>query len=141
MSFTGESRRRTLPLFPLTSMIDVMFILLIFFMTTSVFRDYDQQIDVSLPATQSGHASASPRQVVITVTEQDEIFMSGQRYTLEELRAALARLVAELSQQTAVVRADAGSRWEMGVKVIDAAYAAGMKDVVVSTVKESGGGK
>ncbi len=134
MSFTAPPQQRSQAPFPLASMIDIMFLLLIFFMTTSVFREYDQQIDVSLPATQTGHATGSPRQVVITITDKDEIFLSGRRYTLDELRATLTEL-ARLEAQTVVIRADAASRWNTGVGVMDAARAAGMTDVAVSTIR------
>ena len=92
MSFATPSRERTRPAVPLAAMIDVLFLLLIFFMTASVFREQDQLIDVDLPEAETATGVPSPTQITITIDPQDQIFIGEHRYTLSELRQTLGVL-------------------------------------------------
>lgn len=135
MSFTAGTRPRGAPVLPLAGMIDILFLLLIFFMTISAYREVDQQIDVSLPATESGDAERSPTQIVITITADDAIFMSDRRYDADELVATLAQLAAQFPEETVLIRGDSGSRLETAVAVMDAAYRANLSNVYLATAQ------
>lgn len=134
MSFTASTRDRNPPILPLAGLVDIMFLLLIFFMTTSIFREQERLIEVLLPSTESqisGAAYASP--IVITVTADDGIYMGGHRYDLDELR----RTLAELPNEPVEIRGDSNSRLGLSVQIMDAAYAAGLKNVFLATTKRA----
>jgi len=65
---------------------------------------------VSLPATESGRATDSPTQIVITITADDAIYMGDRRYEPDRLRRTLGQLAAQFPDETVVIRGDQGSR-------------------------------
>jgi len=136
MGFVAESRERTRPALPLSAMLDVMFLLLIFFMTASAFREQEYTIDVSVPPTESAPARggvASP--VVVTITPQGELFLGEQGHTFQSLRATLTEIGREFPNQQVLVRGDQASQLGLAVRAMDTAYAAGLTDVRLAVSK------
>jgi len=137
MSFTSPSRDRQPPVIPLASMIDVMFLLLVFFMTASAYREQDQQIDVSLPeATEAVESSGT--QIVITVKEDGTIFLTGGSYTFETLKGKLQQIYKDFPKESVVIRGDKDCALGHVVRVMDMVYAAGLRNVYLATTRKQG---
>lgn len=145
MSFSKPTRDRSAPLLPLSSMVDMLFLLLIVFMTASAYREQERQMNVNLP--QTADAETTPAvgdQTVITVrpgtveNPQDQIFMGAEPYTIEKLRATLTILAETYPDERILVRGDKLSSVGTLVDVMDAAYGAGLKNVSVGTMKRQG---
>ena len=132
MSFTTPTRVRSAPAIPLAPMVDILFLLLIFFVTTSVFREYDQQIDVTPPATESGYMPHSPTQIVITVTRENQVYIGDKNYDREDLAGTLYELASQFPNEKVFIRGDSGSLWGTVCEVMDVAYQAGFADVAAS---------
>lgn len=133
MSFSDGSRNRVSPVFPLASMVDILFLLLIFFLTASVFRDQDRQIEVSLPQADSAQQSGTRTQIVITVNEQGSIYMGDVSYEAQALEQVLRQLASQFPDEAVVIRADENSQTGTAVRVLDMVYAAGMRNVYLAT--------
>ncbi len=138
MSFATPTNAWPGPVLPLAAMVDILFLLLIFFMTTSVFRESDQQIDVSLPPSQSGSVARSPTQIIITITEEDRIYIAGSEHSLDELFRALTRLSQQAIDDPVVIRADGSCRWSTGIRIMDMANTLGFNRVFVGTRRRAG---
>ena len=135
MSFTTTVRQRSSPMLPLAGMVDILFLLLIFFMTISAFREYDQQIDVSLPATEVGETDDTPTQIVITITKDDEVYLGEKQYTHEQLEKTLGGLAESFPDESVFIRGDRASRLNTAVQVMDSAYKAGLHNVFIATAQ------
>ena len=136
MSFTAPSRERSGPVLPLASMIDVLFLLLIFFLTSSVMREQELQMRITLPASSSADPSETRRApIVVTIDAQGELFMGERAVTLDELRDAIQTLVAEFPQETMLVRADTQAPTGSTIAVIDMGYAMGLADVRLGALR------
>ena len=135
MSFTAPTRDRVGPLLPLASMVDVLFLLLIFFMTASVFREQEKQIDVSLPGQETPSEGGSKTQIVITITADGVIHMGENTFDLGQLRATLTRLAQQFPNESVVIRGDRDSSLGLTVQVLDTARAAGLRNVFIATTK------
>ena len=135
MGFASDSRERSRPALPLASLVDIIFILLVFFMTISVFREQERQIDVSIPESETALAAASPTQIVITLTETGAIHIGDRAYTLPELRQVLTQLAAQFPDESVVVRGDRASAYGLAVQILDTAYAAGLRNVFLATTR------
>lgn len=136
MSFASETRARSAPVLPLSAMVDVLFLLLTFFMTASVFREQELQIGVDLPAAetaQGGQGGAT--QITITVTGEDRIYLGEREHTLDSLRQTLADLATQFPDEAVVIRGDKGSSFGLAVQIMDVAQRAGLRDISVATVK------
>jgi biopolymer transport protein ExbD len=129
-------RPRRRPFINITSLIDVMFLLLIFFMVSSTFR-HQHGIDVALPA------AATSEQQDLEATELVVLADGTYRFGDETLRPrvladALRRHVAEQPDRRVVLRADEGADWGAVVAAIDAAREAGGSELIIQTSLESG---
>ncbi|MEM8494250.1 MAG: biopolymer transporter ExbD [Planctomycetota bacterium] len=141
MSFVAESRERTRPVLPLAGMVDVLFLLLIFFMTASTFRESELELPVSLTpgesATQPVDAASS---VVVTVTEANELFFGTRATTLQELRGLLEEVVAVSPNEVLVVRSDEKSDAGVLLRILDQAELAGVRDTRTAMIRAAEGG-
>ena len=89
----------------LTPLIDVVFLLLIFFMVSTVFVDFKRRMDISLPSSKSSVSDATSTTIKIEVTFNKLIFLNGEKILLSGLETALSELDPE-KKNTAIIRAD-----------------------------------
>ena len=110
----------------LTPMLDVVFIMLIFFIVTASFVK-EQTINVNVPDPNQAEQPPnpdSPESILVIVDAQDEITIDGRRVDLRAVRSLVAQKKAESPESTVVVRAHEESSTEIYVGIADAAYAA-----------------
>ena len=136
MSFTAESRSRSLPVLPLASLVDILFLLLAFFLTTSALREQEVQMGVQLPQAETGETAVSAAtQTIVNITAEDRIFIGERELPLPVLRQTLDELVKLSPSEALVVRGDREASYGLAVQVMDIAHQAGFRDVSVATVK------
>lgn len=136
MSFTAETRQRSLPVLPLASIVDILFLLLTFFLTTSALREQELQMGVELPQAESGTTAVSPAtQTIISISADDRIFLGERELPLPTLRQTLQELAKVSPSDSVVVRGDRTASYGLAVQVMDIAQQAGFRDVSVATVK------
>lgn len=119
----------------LTPLIDVVFLLLIFFLVTSEFEEEERRLDIVLPsATSASPMTSKPREVVIDITADGATFVGGEQVTLEELSQLLGRAVANNpTNQVVVIRADQEVPFQPVVSVMDLCNRVGVSDYSVTT--------
>jgi len=119
----------------LTPLIDVVFLLLIFFLVTSEFEDEERRLDIVLPSASSATPmTRKPREIVIDINEGGEIFMRGQKMPLDELERLLTAAVLDNpTNQSAIIRADGTASFQPVVSVMDICNRAGIADYSVTT--------
>ncbi|MEM9881436.1 MAG: biopolymer transporter ExbD [Planctomycetota bacterium] len=136
MSFSTQTRERSAPVLPLAGMVDILFLLLIFFMTASVFRDAELSMDVALPTSETAEAAVGPaNQIIITVDAENRVFLGERAVPIDDLRGILEDLVAVAPNDAAVIRADGDADWGVGVRVMDLAQQAGLTQVQAATIR------
>ncbi|EMB16846.1 MULTISPECIES: ExbD/TolR family protein [Rhodopirellula] len=119
----------------LTPLIDVVFLLLIFFLVTSEFEDEERQLDIVLPsATSAVPMTSKPREVVVDINADGTVFLRGKATPLKELELLLQKAVASNpTNQTVVIRADQNASFQPVVNVMDVCNRTGVSDYSVST--------
>jgi biopolymer transport protein ExbD len=114
-----------------TPLLDIVFIMLIFFIVTSTFVK-EPGVEVTRPdaetATERRLAS-----IIVAISEEDEIWINKERVELDEVRAYVEQLRRENPKGTAVVQADAKAKTRLLVEVVNQIRATGIADVAVST--------
>jgi biopolymer transport protein ExbD len=136
VSFSSPTRDRTGTAFPLASMVDMMFLLLIFFLTTSAFREQERRMDVSLPQTDNATGQSARTQLVITIMEDGSIFLGDKGYNIQTLKQTLAKLAQQFPGEEVIIRGDSGGTFGRCMEVADAAYSAGLRNVSFATIKK-----
>lgn len=114
----------------MTPMLDIVFIMLIFFVVTTSFLK-ESGVDVSRPA-----ASTAVRKehgnILIGITANSEIWIDKRRVDVRAVRANVARLHAENPEGAVVIQADREAKAGLLVQVIDQARRAGVADVSIA---------
>jgi biopolymer transport protein ExbD len=114
----------------LTPMLDVVFIMLIFFIVTAVFVK-DPGVEIDRPEAIT-YQQAGAGSIYVAITPQDEIWIDRDVIDASEVRYAIERLHKETPEAGVVIQADAESRNELVIRVMDAAKAAGVSDIILS---------
>ena len=114
----------------LSPLVDVVFILLIFFIVSTVFVR-EAGVDVEKPNALSAEL-LDRRVLIVAVTAGNDVYFGGTNVGVDGVRATLEPLLRQ-RQQPVVVQADAAVRTEILVKVIDQANLAGASSVHIAT--------
>lgn len=115
----------------LTPMLDVVFIMLIFFIVTATFIK-QAGIDVTKPIAVMGQKKPTVS-VLVAISEKGEIWIDKKRVDESAVRANIERIHAENPKGSMVIQADRAARAEKLLIVLSAARAAGLTDVSVAT--------
>ena len=89
----------------LTPLIDVVFLLLIFFMVSTVFVDFKKQMDISLPSSKTSILSEVLKPVTVELTVDKQIFLNGEKIHIRKFESALQK-IAKGETKEAIIRAD-----------------------------------
>ena len=114
----------------LTPMLDVVFIMLIFFIVTASFLK-EAGIDVSRPPAATAERKERGN-ILVAITDNDQIWVDRRQVDPRALRANIERLHAENPQGSVVIQADIKSTNGLLVTVMDAARLAGVKSVALA---------
>ena len=114
----------------LTPMLDVVFIMLIFFIVTASFVK-EAGIDVSRPAAATAERKERGN-IMVAITANDQIWMDRRQVDPRALRANIERLHAENPQGAVVIQADKESKTDTLIQVMDAARSAGVFNVSIA---------
>ncbi len=115
----------------LTPMLDVVFIMLIFFIVTATFIK-EAGIQVERPDTVTAD-SQDDAAILIAISANDEIWIDRQERDPRAIRTIIERLHAENPKGSIVIQADEDSTNEMLVVVLEAAKAAGVTNVAIAS--------
>lgn len=114
----------------MTSMMDVVFIMLIFFIVTTSFVK-EAGIEVNRPTAASAERQERGN-IMIAVSESGAVWIDGRQVDVRAVRANVERLRAENPEGAVVVQADEASRTGILVQVIDQVRLAGVHNVAVA---------
>jgi biopolymer transport protein ExbD len=121
----------------LTPLIDVVFLLLIFFLVATTFQQTEREMQIALPAASAaGPISAAMRELIINVDAEGRIYVSGAMIEPEALRDLVARAVATNPDQKVTVRGDRSTVYANIVQVLDICKGSGIQEPYLDTVLE-----
>ena len=125
------------PEFQLAPMIDVVFLLLCFFITTAVFSQWEYEVDVKLPTASTGRLPERlPGDVVVNINREGVISLNQVTFTREKLLSHLSRLAQLYPGQSVVIRADRETAYENVMAVIDLCRRADIWNLLFATGEE-----
>lgn len=138
MNFTKRAKSGGEVFINLTSLIDVVLNLIIFFVLSTTFIN-PSGLKVELPRSAVEETMRAGEEVVVMVTRENEIILDGQPYTADALLDRLTALKEENSGTTITIQADEKSSHGAVVSVMDAAKRAGFEKLSIATKKEAAG--
>ena len=127
-------KRYIKPVLNIASLVDVLFLLLIFFMVTSAFVE-QPNIKLELPATRHSEVSRVER-TVLTLSRDGQLFLKEKPVDKQNLEKELRRLMLDTGDEVLVLKADKMVPYGDVVDIMDYAKGAGFKKVVAPTIME-----
>jgi biopolymer transport protein ExbD len=106
--------------FQLTPMIDCVFLMLCFFLTSQVYSQWEMEIDIALPTAQTSQAPQRlPGEIIVNVDKAGATVVNGRTLSDEELGSMLKRLAGLFPGQPVLIRADKATAYEHVIRVLD----------------------
>ena len=124
----------------MTPLIDIVFLLLIFFLVTTRFSEEDHELEVMLPtASEAKPLIIKPKEIFINIDSNGKYFVGNKMVDLEKMETQLASAdINNPTGQTVIIRADKRCQWESVVAAINACQRAGIHDVRPTTAGDGG---
>jgi biopolymer transport protein ExbD len=117
----------------ITPLIDMVFILLIFFAVNASFVK-EAGVEIDRPSARTAQIKQQAN-IMIAVTENDEVWVDRQRVDPRSVRGHVERLHAENPEGSVVILADEDSRTGLVIEVLDQARLAGVENVAVAATQ------
>ena len=120
----------------LAPMIDVVFILLIFFIVTWNFARLEAEVDISVPSAETQNASDDvPTEMLVSVNQAGQITVNRRILTHEELFQKLSRVKAIYPEQPIILRSEENVSFAQVMEVLDTCQKAGVYNIAFADVK------
>lgn len=117
----------------ITSLVDVVFMLLIFFMVTTTFQN-SHSIDVNLPTSSSGDVKTQNDTITISIDKQEHLFINDKPVSLITLEQELKNAKQTTNKVSITISADKTVQHGTIVKVLDSTQKAGIENVGIATI-------
>ncbi len=132
MKFLPAKRRR-LPGINIVPLIDILTILLIFFLITTTFKRQQPAVKIDLSESEHAAPADANEPVMVHVSKDNALFLDAKPIKIEELAAGLKASLASKPDAKFALNADRAADFGVVVKVLDAFKNAGIQDVPAFT--------
>ncbi len=129
MDFKTKKKKGTI--INITSLIDVLFLLLIFMMVSSTFME-EPGIKLDLPETNSA-PSVKKSEYTLSVEKGGELFLNEKSIKLEDLEENLKSTLAEMKDESLILKGDTNIPYGKVVKIMDIVKKSGVKKLIIAT--------
>ena len=120
--------------FQMTSMLDVIFLLLCFFIASSIYSQWELQVDIQLPTAKTGtQPNRLPGQIIINLDREGVVTVNERVLSPEQLLDRMKLLSANFPGHPVVLRSDAQTPYEKVVHVIDLCRQADIDNISFAT--------
>jgi len=121
--------------FPMAPMIDIMFLLLIFFMAATIFAQWEKKLDIEVPTADSKVAGPRPPgEIIINVDKEGILFVNNVELSYQRLESLLGQVAEMFPDQPVIIRADAKTRHEKVIAVLDICRRVDIRNVAFATL-------
>jgi biopolymer transport protein ExbD len=137
MNFRRERGSRVIAALEVTPLVDIVFLLLIFFLLTATYVK-NPNLDINLPKASLNQVTSRDRDITIAITKKGELRYNNQEISPQKLEGILRAEYAEKSESIIVIRADEGARHGKVVEVMDMAKRVGFGRLAIATRAKHG---
>ena len=139
MNFMKNKRSRA-PAVQMASLMDIVFLLLCFFVTSSVFSQWETEVAIALPTAKSATVPGRmPGEIILNLNADGKVSVNGHALSLEEVTKRLTRIAENFPGQPVVIRADKTCSYETLMSLIDACRTANVWNFSLATEDDKKG--
>lgn len=133
MKFRDTANSQDTAELELAPMIDVVFLLLIFFLVSWQFANFEQTVDISTPATDEAESTGEVvGEIIVNVLPDGSIVLNGSQVTITDLLDRFQRISEAFPNQAVILRGHQDTEWQKIVDVLDPIKKAGIRNVAFS---------
>ena len=119
MNFRGKYRPENVG-FQIAPMIDVVFLLLCFFVTSQVFTQWEAEIDITLPTAKTSQVEQRlPGEIILNIFKNGDVVVNSRKLAGNELLGLLQRMAKLFPNQPVLIRADQEAAYGHVIRVLD----------------------
>lgn len=119
----------------LTSLIDVVFLLLIFFMVSTSFVDFTRRMDIQLPDSKVSTEVERVESFLLEVGVEKKLTLNGKNVTIEELERRLDEAKRKPGRRVLIIKADKRLDYGFVVRIMGISFSAGIRDISVAVTE------
>jgi len=116
----------------LTSLIDVGFLLLIFFMVSTSFVDFTRRMDIQLPQSKKSAEVARAENFLLEIGVERKLTLNGKEITIDALERRLLEARRAPGRRTLIIKADKRLDYGFVVRIMGISFSAGIRDISVA---------
>lgn len=121
----------------ITSLIDVMFILLLFFIVTSTFKDpHSAALDLILPSSEKVANTEEPDEVILFIDKNNQLSFAGTKFPLDSVSSKFPALYESVKDKTIVLKGDEKVPYQSFVTVLDVLKRNKVDKLIIATRKK-----
>lgn len=129
-----ERKRKSIEIIDMIPMIDMVFLLLIFFALTSTF-EIQRVMEMNMPKAATGQRLQKEQTLTLHLKKDNQILLENTAVELQNLQSALSKVVKESAGVTLVIKGDAQVPYGKVVQIMDISNAAGVKKILIAVKK------
>ena len=123
----------------LTPLIDIVFLLLVFFLVATTFRKDEVELDLQLPEASTGTPSEKARPIIISIRADGALFVDGKNLQMPALKQKLRAAARRNKSQEVLIRGDTQSQFGVVAGVLDACRAAPLRQIGIGATPRAKG--
>ncbi len=125
------------PIIQLVPLVDVLFLLLIFYLAMSVYFQLESEMNVTVPvAENTSEMKRTPGEIIINIRKDGTIVVNQRQLGYDELKDLLVRIAGLYKGQPVIIRADQDTAHKYVIKVLDLCAGANIWNVSFATMQE-----
>ncbi|MBQ4200466.1 MAG: biopolymer transporter ExbD [Kiritimatiellae bacterium] len=137
-----KNRRSHAAALQMSSLMDVVFLLLCFFMSANEFSRWETEVGITLPTAKSATVPGRmPGEIILNLDAKGDVTVNGAKLSLVDVTERLARIAENFPGQPVIIRADKSSSYETLMALIDACRTANVWNFSLATKDEKKEGK
>lgn len=119
----------------MTPMLDIVFIMLIFFIVTTSFVK-ESGVDINRPVAQTSTKKDKGNNILVAITNNEEIWIDKRQIDLKSLRANIQKISSSDDKTAIIIQADIEAKTGLLVEVMDQIKMAGIQNISIATKKD-----
>ncbi|MCA8971354.1 MAG: biopolymer transporter ExbD [Planctomycetes bacterium] len=123
----------------LTPLIDIVFLLLVFFLVATTFRKEEVEMDLRLPDATTGTTKKDARPIIINVLESGALTVDGKEIRMPVLEQMLRSAAKRNEGQEVLIRGDTNTQFGVVARVLDACRAAPLRQIAIGATPRANG--
>ena len=118
-------------------MVDIIFLLLIFFIAAAVYSQWESKLEIKVPTAQSGlNRARYPGEAIVNIDKKGKFFLNSVEYTADRLEKLLKKLSDTYPDQPVVIRPDRETDCKYLIQIIDICAKTDISNLSFATIKE-----